>query len=590
MPNSISGVHFRFELVLPSHNLRKFKILTIITDSKSFISPIEDPHPNSGVHTRVFSQHAKGVTLIHPPAISKRYLMTKFMPYGMAVIYSFLKEHDVPVTQYDFLMEYLFDADEDIDFHNPDRNFSEEDFFSHLEGTALHTRLDEFTRKYGARIIQHAAIYGFSIVAYHQFWASLLLAKHIKSVNPESIVVFGGPFITIRPAESFVGYAQADYWIKGNGEIPLLMLYRFLRGEKGVSKDEIPGIVYLDGDQLRQSPQSVLAAEEERPPDFEGLPLENYRYDHPLMGKQTLFLPYRISKGCPSRCSFCTGRLVDSYDCKSIEKVVSEVVALARKYDTATFQFADASINGNPQILSEVCDRLAKSFPKLRWYSYAKVSGFSRKLIEKVKKAGCFSLFWGVESAHQATIHFLGKHFEVNNMYQLIDYSVALGIKNYIHLIFNTPHESIEDVEALKRLVDTYINCPNVVFLPQRFLLEPHSLMFDQPDRYGLVNIRKVESSIFEREQYVYQESDGQDYSDIYKRNDLHRRILAGRLESIKYRSVISSSKSRWAQYLSPRLLVYSGKYSERSVLVRKFHNKVLRLLEDDNSAIREQL
>ena len=114
--------------------------------------------------------------------------------------------------------------------------------------------------------------------------------------------------------------------------------------------------------------------------------------------------------------------------------------------------------------------------------------------------------------------------------------------------------------------------------------------MFDQPDRYGLVNIRKVESSIFEREQYVYQESDGQDYSDICKRNDLHRRILAGRLESIKYRSVISGSKSRWAQYLSPGLLVYSGKYSERSVLVRKFHTKVLRVLEDDNSAIREQL
>ena len=64
------------------------------------------------------------LVLIHPPAISKRYLRTKFLPYGMSVIYAFLKEHHVPVFQYDFLMEYLFASDGDIDFHNPERSFS----------------------------------------------------------------------------------------------------------------------------------------------------------------------------------------------------------------------------------------------------------------------------------------------------------------------------------------------------------------------------------------------------------------------------------------------------------------------------------
>ena len=72
------------------------------------------------------------VVLIHPPAISKRYLKTKFMPYGMAVLYAFLKEHSIPVLQYDFLMEYLFNSPEDIDYHNPEKSFSEKDFFGVL--------------------------------------------------------------------------------------------------------------------------------------------------------------------------------------------------------------------------------------------------------------------------------------------------------------------------------------------------------------------------------------------------------------------------------------------------------------------------
>ena len=63
------------------------------------------------------------VILVHPPAVSKRYLPTKFLPYGMAVIYSFLKEHEVPVIQNDFLMEYLFDAPEERRLPQPRKDF-----------------------------------------------------------------------------------------------------------------------------------------------------------------------------------------------------------------------------------------------------------------------------------------------------------------------------------------------------------------------------------------------------------------------------------------------------------------------------------
>ncbi|MGB6066059.1 MAG: B12-binding domain-containing radical SAM protein [Desulfomonilaceae bacterium] len=529
------------------------------------------------------------VVLIHPPAISKRYLKTKFMPYGMSVIYAFLKEHSVPVVQCDFLMEYLFGDNDDVDYHKPERTFSQEDFFNALQGLASEQGLGAFTEKYAGRLIPDAGMYAFSIVAYHQFWASLLIAKYVREINPEAVIVFGGPFITIKPAESFVPYGAADYWIKGSGEVPLLMLHRLHHQRETLCRVEIPGAIYFEEGKLIQRPQSRLPAEEERAPDFEGLSLDSYRYDHPLTGEKTLFLPYRMSKGCPSQCSFCTGRLVDAFDCKSSDKIVAEVSQLALKYQTVTFQFADASINGNPVRCAEVCDRLATELPSIRWYAYAKVNGFSPELLAKAKNAGCFSLFWGVESAHTPTIRLLGKRFDTEKMHDLINHAIGLGIKNYIHLIYNAPHESEEDVESFKRLVERYIDSDMVAFLPQRFLLEPQSLMFQYPERYGLTNLRSIRTSVFEREQFVYDEFNGLNRNKVQDRNLQNQKRLEAHLEWIRYRNLITGSGSALLKRIPAKWLVRFQNLARSSRLIGKLHEAAISWLESKNAA-REQL
>ncbi len=528
--------------------------------------------------------------LIHPPAISKRYLRTKFMPYGMAVLYAFLKEHSVPVVQYDFLMEYLFDAPDDIDYHDGDKSFSEDDFFGVLHGNGSHSGIETFVEKYGSRLIQGAGIYAFSIVAYHQFWASLLLARYIRNANPDAVIVFGGPFITIKPAKSFVPYGLADYWVKGNGEIPLLMLHRLFQGDCEFSRKDVPGIIYCDKDGVFQAPQSRMAAEEEPAPDFEGLDLDQYRYDHPLTGEPTFFLPYRVSKGCPSRCSFCTGRLVDIYDFKSVDKVIAELSGLTQKYHTGLFQFADASINGNPRHLADLCDRLAVAIPEIRWYVYAKVNGFTPALMKKVRKAGCFSLFWGVESAHQPTVHLLGKRFDVSQMYNLLDEAVSVGIKNYIHLMYNTPHESSADVEAFMRLVDRYISSDQVVFLPQRFLLEPQSLMAERPEDYGLADLREIPGSVFEREQFIFGEDGVLDQQGVLERNQDHQKLLAYHLDLIRYRNILDEQRTGLLRRFLPRWLALSERFCAGSSFLGGIHRAVIRWIQSKPPAIKEKL
>jgi len=357
-----------------------------------------------------------------------------------------------------------------------------------------------------------------------------------------------------------------------------------------VTKEKIPGLLYLHDGEIHEAAKSEFPADSEHAPDFEGLPLDDYRYDHPFTGERTFFLPYRLSKGCPSRCSFCTGRLVDRYDYKSVDKVIKELALLSRKYGTNNFQFADASINGNPRQLAEICDRLAAELPQIRWYSYAKVNGFSRELLAKVKKAGCFSLFWGVESGHQPTVKLLGKRFDVREMYDLLDEAIAVGIKNYVHLIFNTPHESQETLDDFIRLVEHYIDSELVVFLAQRFLLEPQSLMFESPESYGLSNIRQVEKPVFEREQYIFDEIHGPDHFGVSQRNDRHRLTLASHLKLIEYRNIMNSASDGKLGHFAPRLLLRSWKISRRFPRLERLHDALVRWVESRGATIKEQL
>ncbi len=88
-------------------------------------------------------------------------------------------------------------------------------------------------------------------------------------------------------------------------------------------------------------------------------------------------------------------------------------------------------------------------------------------------------------------------------------------------------------MESLIRLVERYKECDMVVFLPQRFLLEPQSLMFEHPEEYGLADIRSVGKTVFEREQYVYAEIEAADHEAVELRNELHRKKLADTLEWI---------------------------------------------------------
>ena len=130
-----------------------------------------------------------------------------------------------------------------------------------------------------------------------------------------------------------------------------------------------------------------------------------------------------------------------------------------------------------------------------------------------------------------------------------------------------------------------------VVFLPGRFLLEPQSLMFQDPEIYGLANITKVKTCLFEREQYTYDETRTSLNSEhVRRRNEEHKLMLRDHLEWIRYQAITRNSKSRVVRMIPSRLFVRTANHARRSRLVARIHGALDNWVQSTARSLGEQM
>lgn len=132
-------------------------------------------------------------------------------------------------------------------------------------------------------------------------------------------------------------------------------------------------------------------------PKFTDFKLEEYKNS---------FIPILITRGCIGRCVFCIDHLMcGQFRVKSPEKIVEEFKYHIQKNKRNTFSFCDLACNGDLKYLEALCDLIIKSKLDIAWGSYAMIrKNMTFELFEKMKKAGCFSLCYGVEKIGRAHV------------------------------------------------------------------------------------------------------------------------------------------------------------------------------------------
>jgi len=149
-----------------------------------------------------------------------------------------------------------------------------------------------------AQQLKHSQVVGFSTYVWNRQY-NYTLARRVKELNPECVIITGGPEVAITDPDLFVKYPWMDAVVKMEGELVFAELLKSYRGDLTT----IPGLV------VNCKGQAVDTGDSDRISDLDQLPSPYLTglFDHLLRQypQVTWNATLETNRGCPYQCTFC---------------------------------------------------------------------------------------------------------------------------------------------------------------------------------------------------------------------------------------------------------------------------------------------
>ena len=280
------------------------------------------------------------------------------------------------------------------------------------------------------------------------FFRAIKLAEMIRKNSPAKIVL-GGVHASALPEFIIDHYGDViDCVVIGEGEITMLELVNAYENQS--TMESIRGIVYKDGDKtIRNESRPFILQLDALPfPARDLIPQELFKPNlHNARHKHCSTI--LTSRGCPFNCSFCASRIVSGkkYRMHSAEYVLEEMHMLKTDYQARQLLITDDTFTINHQRLEEICRGMIDKQLGLEWFCFSQVNVVNREILSLMKKAGCYNIGFGIESAHEEILRKMGKPIKPAKAVEAVKIANELGIKTQAFYIFGTPGETKQQMQ-----------------------------------------------------------------------------------------------------------------------------------------------
>ena len=409
-------------------------------------------------------------------------------PVGISYLKGFLEKYAVSVRCFDLSVEFYKTFPEKRYW---DLNYPEYFIESHKFAKYILPRWTSFADIYVKKILSHnPKLIGFSLFM-SNINTSLLLAKQLKKYRPHLLILGGGAEVPrikkvvgdkancFSPVNENI-FDDFDLLINGEGEEVLLEIFSLLERKRDFY--DIDGIFYMDSNRVvvNNSRKLIDNLDILSPPDYSDFDLKNYTKE---------VLPLVTSRGCINHCTFCADSpLWKKYRYRSTEKVIEEIKFLINKYGVNQFEITDSTFNGNLKRVEEICDLIMRVGLDVRWS--AKVTlrkEMSDALLNKMKKSGCCSLAYGVESGSQRVLRDMRKNIDLKEAKRIIRETYKAGIQVNCFFIIGYPTETEEDfkmtLDFIKENAEFIHRFDQITGCP----IEEDSYLGLNLDKYGII-------------------------------------------------------------------------------------------------------
>jgi radical SAM superfamily enzyme YgiQ (UPF0313 family) len=252
--------------------------------------------------------------------------------------------------------------------------------------------------------------------------------------------------------EDILKKGNVDVFIRGEIEYTILELC-----QKYPDIKKIKGLFFKRGDKFFYNPKrSLIKNLNELPfPAYHLLPMNKYSHH---MFKIKNFTTALTSRGCPFGCIYCLYPLGygNIWRGRSPENVLGELKILTEEYKVKSILFRDQVFNFIPKRAEKICDGMIKEDIDIEWRCEARVELFSKKLLKKMKQAGCIGINVGIESGDPIILKNIAKggvsEQHIRKVKKFFNDAREVGLESLAFFMIGFPGETKESISNTFKL------------------------------------------------------------------------------------------------------------------------------------------
>lgn len=269
------------------------------------------------------------------------------------------------------------------------------------------------------------------------FQESTRLARIIKETDANIKLIAGGPHATTFPEEilenspfDIVAVGESDFVIKDLLELPV---------------ENVQGIVFKkDGAIVRNE-------KHKRIDDLDTLPFPAWnlydlsKYNTPSLSNIASPPGYlETSRGCPWNCVFCNKNIHGfKFRMKTPERVVDEIEYML-KVGFKEINLIDDTFNADIVRAKLICEEIIKRGIKFPWHpnNGMRVDRVDRELFSLMKRSGCYTVSFGLESGNQTILNNINKGIRLEQSEQAVRLAKLEGMETFGFFMLGLPGET----------------------------------------------------------------------------------------------------------------------------------------------------
>jgi len=351
--------------------------------------------------------------------------------------------------------------------------------------------LDRFTDEIFTPWLRRTApdMVGFTLPYRQQLGPALLLAAAVRQERPGAAIVLGGHLVTQQlddPSRLAGLFDLVDFAVVHDGEIALEGLCDAL--QRGSDPDSVGNLLWRDrkGAVRRSSSPAGPAPARLPAPDFHGLELGRY-----ING--AILYPLETSRGCYwNRCTYCSYHHGEqgAWRPLPLDLVAGRIDDLVHGQGAETVMVVDEAVPPSR------ARKLARVFRGLEsrpaWYFMGRLEpGFDAETCRELADAGCYGIFFGLESGCEEVLERMGKGIDLGTARHVLDHVAGAGLTAHLSLIGGFPGETREQAVRTRDLAAELLRgVPGFSANAHTFHLNRNSVVFDNPEHFGIVGGR----------------------------------------------------------------------------------------------------